>query len=198
MGGVLVFRAWQVKRIRSIPFSPQKSLFVSKPPTEALRGKIVSAEGQVEKEARDKTEPEDVKVREEILQGEKLTIGEESQAVVEFSGLVRIGLGSNTKIGFINLLPANFLIHLPTGVLDYQLFQDNMPVSVRSLHVLLTLYSGEGKIVTGEGEITLEIFTGQAKLALVDLENETNVWELKGGDRVVVDDSQRTLISSPE
>lgn len=190
---MLVCRIWQVKRIKETPFPAQRFTFASQPPSDALRGKIVLAEGLVEKKARDKEEPEESGVDEEIIQGEDLATGEESQAVVEFFNLVRIGLASNTKISLISLIPAQFLIHLPFGSLDYQLHHNNGSISIRCLHTLLAIDSGEGKVEVKEGEIVIEIFSGQARLALVDLDNHTQLWEVKGGEKIFVDDLQRTV-----
>lgn len=193
MGFVVGYRLWQVKKIKAIPFSPQQSSFVLKPPSDALRGKLLLVKGKVEKEPREKDEFEEAGAEEEILQGEKLATGEKSQAVVEFPDFAKIDLGSNSEIGFVNLAPSNFLISQSLGSVTYKLLQDNALVNVRSLHALLSFDSGEGEVTVEEEEITVRVLSGKAKLALVDLENETHVWELEEGQEVLITDAERRV-----
>jgi len=47
--GVFGVRVWQVKKARSIPFSPQESFFSLQPPSETLTGKLIKVEGEVKK-----------------------------------------------------------------------------------------------------------------------------------------------------
>lgn len=191
--GVIVFRLWRVKGAGHVSFPPQQSSFVLKPPADALKGKLLSINGSVKKELREKNDFEDVNTKEEILQGEKLVTGEKSKATVEFPDYAKINLGSNTEIGFINLIPANFLISQLLGSATYELLQDNVPFSVRSLHVLLTVNSGKSEVAISDETITVKVLSGAAKLALVDLENKTHVWEIKEGQKVLINDTERRV-----
>lgn len=189
---VLIFRIWQVKRAKNIPFSPQESSFILQPPSDALQGKLVSAKGKVEKEPREKDEFEEVELEEEILQGEKLLTGERSQATVEFQDFAKIDSSSDTEIGFINLIPSKFLISQSSGSVVYKLLDNDNSLSVRALHALVN-FSGETEVVTKGEEIKVKILSGQAKLALVDLENKTHVWKLEEGQKALIDDTERTV-----
>ena len=100
---------------------------------------------------------------------------------------------SNSEINFISLIPANFLIEQKSGKVNYKLLQDKKSVSIRSLHALLVFYSGEGEVVVEEEEIIIKILSGKAKLSLVDLDNETHVWELEKGQRVLINDTERRV-----
>lgn len=191
--GVVVFRLYQVKGAKHASFSPQQSSFVLKPPADALKGELSLFKGNVKKKPRDKEEFKDVKVGEEILQGEKIATGKKSQATVEFPTLVRVNLGSDTEIGFNNLIPGNFLISQSLGSATYELLQDNVPFSVRSLHVLLTVYSGKSEVMVSDETITVIVSSGKAKLALVDLENKTHIWEIKEGQEALVNDTERRV-----
>lgn len=194
MGAVVVFRLWQVRKAEFIAFSPQQSSFALKPPLEALTGEFISIKGEVKKEPRNKEEFETVKTEgEALVEGEKIATGEKSQATIEFSDFLRVDLGSNTEIGLANLMPANFLISQSSGSVAYKLLRNDSPFSVRSLHVLLTFNSGENEIAVEEGEIKVEVLSGKAKLALVDLDNKTHVWELNEGEKVLVDDAERRV-----
>lgn len=191
--GVVVFRLWQVKNTGHISFTPQPSSFVLKPPLDALKGELSLFKGDVKKKPRDKEEFKDVNVGEQILQGEKIATGKESQATIEFPTLVRVNLGSDTEIGFINLIPANFLISQSLGSVTYEVLQDNAPISIRSLHTLVTINSGNSEFTISEDTITVRVLSGTAKLALVDLENKTSIWEIKEGQKVLVNDTERRV-----
>lgn len=191
--GVGAFRLWQVKSAGQTSFIPQQSSFVFKPPADALKGKLSLFKGDVKKKPRDKEEFKDVNVGEEILQGERIATGKKSQAIVEFPNFLRVNLGSDTEIGFNNLIPANFLISQSPGSVTYELLRDATPISVRSLHVLLTVYSGKSEVVVSDETITDKVLSGQAKLALVDLENKTHIWEIKEGQQALVNDAQRRV-----
>lgn len=192
IAGVMTFRLWRVKDRGHISFAPQQSSFVFKPPADALKGKLLLINGSVKKEPREKNDFEDVNIKEEILQGEKLATGKKSQAVVEFPSFATVNLGSNTEIGFINLIPANFLISQSLGSVTYELLQD-APISVRSLHALLTIKSGKSEFTVNGETISVKVLSGAAKLALVDLENKTHIWEIKKGQQVLINDSQRRV-----
>lgn len=193
IGSVLVFRLWQVKKAKSISFSPQPSTFTLEPPSEALKGKLLLTEGKVKKEPREKDEFEEVSLKEEILQGEKLVTGEKSQAIVEFPDFLRVDLDSNVEIGFINLIPANFLVSQSSGSVTYKLLQNDAPINVRSLHALLTINSGESEVTVKDEEVIIKILSGKTKLALVDLENETHIWKLEKGQQVLINDIERRV-----
>lgn len=191
--GVVVFRLWQVKNTEYISFTPQQSSFVLKPPADALKGKFSLFKGEVKKKPRDKEEFKDIKVGEEILQGEKIATGKKSQAIVEFPNLVRINLGSDTEIGFNNLIPANFLISQSSGSVTYELLQGDTPISVRSLQALVTINFGKSEVTISDETITVKVLSGKAKLALVDLENKTHIWEIKEGQEALVNDTERRV-----
>lgn len=190
---VVAFRLWQVKDAGHISFTPQQSSFVLKPPSDALKGELSLYKGDVKKKPRDKEEFKDVNVGEEILQGEKIATGKKSQATVKFANILWVNLDSNTEIGFINLIPANFLINQSLGSVIYELLRDDTPISVRSLHALVTINSGKSEFTISDDTITVKVLSGAAKLALVDLENKTHVWEIKEGQQALVNDTQRRV-----
>jgi len=192
IGIVVVFRLWQVKKMPAASFFPQQSSFNLKPPTEALKGGFLTVEGDVKKEPRDKEEFETVKTEgEALIEGEKIATGEKSQATIEFPDFIRIDLGSDAEIGLANLMSDNFLISQLSGSVTYRLLRNDTTFSVRSLHVLLAFDSGESEITVGGNEIVVKVLSGRAKLALVDLDNKTHVWELNEGEEVLVDDAER-------
>ncbi|PIS09455.1 hypothetical protein COT75_01495 [Candidatus Beckwithbacteria bacterium CG10_big_fil_rev_8_21_14_0_10_34_10] len=194
VGGVMVFRLWQVEKMPVASFSPQQSSFNLKPPTKALKGGFLIIDGNVKKEPRDKEEFETVEdVGGVLIEGEKIATGKKSQATIEFPDFIRIDLGSDTEIGLSNLMSDNFLISQLSGFVTYRLLGNNNTFSVRSLHALMSFEPGESEITVEESEIVVRILSGKAKLALVDLDNETHVWELNEGEEILVDDGERRV-----
>lgn len=190
--GVFAFRIQQVKKAGNIPFFAEQPSFISQPPSDAIIGKLLSVEGRVEKEARGKDELEEIDEESDMLQGERLITKEKSKAEVEFPDFAKIDIGSDTEMSFINLLPSSFLVEQKTGEVDYKLLQDENPVSARCLHALLSFYSGEIEVGIEDGEITIWVLEGKAKLAMVDLENNTHVWQFEKDQKVLIDDATRT------
>lgn len=192
---VLGVRVWQVKKAESVPFILQESSFSLQPPAEALTGKLVEIKGEVKKEPRDGEEFKEVEEKEEILDGEKLATGEDARAMIEFPDFAKISLGPNSEVAFVNMLPSGFLIRQSRGEVDYKLLQSENPLSVRTLHLLFTLQTGESNVVTDreDGEVSINQLLGRAKMALVDLENKTHVWEIEQGQRVLIDDEERRV-----
>lgn len=188
-----MFRFWQIKTAGSISFTPQLSSFILKPPSDALIGKLILSNGDIKKKPRDKEEFNTFNIGEKILQGERLATGKKSKAVVEFSNLVSINLGSDTEIGFNNLIPANLLLRQLSGIVTYELLRDDAPVSVRSMHALVTINSGTCAITANQETVTIKVLAGSTTLALVDLENKTGVWEIKKGQEALVDNIQRLV-----
>ena len=191
--GVLGFRFWQVKKVEKTPFLPKEFSFSLQPPSEALTGKLIEVKGEVKKESRNDEEFQEVEEGKEILDGEKLATRKDSKAVIEFPGFAEVTLDSDSETTFVNLIPSGFLISQSLGSVTYKLWQDNTPLSVRSLYALLTIDSGESEVMVKEEEISIKILSGKAKLALVDLENETHIWKLEEGQKALIDNAERRV-----
>lgn len=193
MVGVLIFRIWQADKAKNIPFLSKKSSFSLQPPSEALTGRLIEAVGEVKKEPREDEEFKETEKGEQILDGEKLATGGKSKTVVEFPNFAKVSLASNSEVAFVSLLPSSFVVSQSLGSVTYELLQDDNPISVRSLHALLSFNSGESEVTVKEEEIIVKVSSGQAKLALVDLENKTHVWQLEKGQKALIDDRQRRV-----
>lgn len=193
MGIVVVWRVLMVERQEAPQFSAKESSFSLQPPLEALEGELVNAEGEVKKQSREADEFVDVDEEEQIVDGEKLNTGEESEAEIDFSDFGRLRLGSNTEISFTSLLPSSFVVNQKQGVANYKLLQDEDLLSIRILHLLLNLNSGEAEIAIENGEIIIEQLSGDSKFSLVDIDNKTHVWELEEGQKALINDAQRRV-----
>ncbi len=191
---VLGYRIYQTKKFKQISFFPQISDFKLQPPTLALTGNVEQINGEVKKRGREDKDFREIKTGEKIIQGEVLNTGEKARVDINFPGFVKLKIQPNSEIGFNDLIAEKFLISLKNGNLNYEITTDKS-ISVRSLHLLSTYMTGYGKINTNQdaGLINIEVASGSAKLALVDQENNTQVVELNAGQKVEVDDTQRTV-----
>lgn len=195
LAGVAVVVGIRIARTRTAQpptFTPSRSTFSLAPPSEALSGTLTSTIGSVEKQPRDKEDFEQVSEGEVVLQGEALRTAAGSSATLLFSDISEISLGPHAQVGLISLLPESFLIHQTSGTVTYEIIGD-ISFSVRSLHTLIQLQPGEGQMKVEGKLITLEIFSGGAKLALVDLENQTRVWSIEEGQKATINDAEGSV-----
>lgn len=189
---VFVFRIFQVKSVEKPSFSPRESAFSLNPPSESLIGRVLSVEEKVEKEPRDSEDLRVVEVGEKILQGEKLATKGGSSATVEFENFAQVTLGPNSEISFVSLIPQGFLVGQASGSVDYELIQREDSLSVRVLHSLIE-FSEEGRVEIDGDEVSVKAVSGTVKLAMVDLDNKTQVVELAEGQTALIIDSQRRI-----
>lgn len=188
----LVFRILYVQKLSSAPFIPQNSSFKLKAPSLALSGIVVDPHGDVKKQARNEDKFKPLKSGDEILQGEIVRTEKDGQVEVEFKNFGKIDMGSKSELIFVDLLPSEFLLKQVSGTVSYELKDKTKILSVRILHALFELDSGSGKITINNGEARVDLL-GQAKIAMVDLENNTQVVKLNKGQRVLIDDNKRAL-----
>lgn len=196
--GIIIFftfRIWQVKKAAKVIFTPYKSSFELAPAKEALKGKLVTIKGEVKKESRDDDEFKKVEEDEEVLSGEKLATGEKSEAEVAFENFVKMSLGPDTEVSFVSLIPASFLIRQSRGTVTYEILKDETLISIRSLNMLFEQKGGKSvfTVDSNKAEVTIEMVRGEGKIAMVDRENKTYVWEIKEGQRVLIDNKDRTV-----
>lgn len=191
----LTLRIWQVKKLPTNNFVAQISSFSFQVPEKAVSGQLVNLKDTVRKLPREGKEFVSIKENEKILVGEKLVTSKNSQVQVLFSDLATISLGSNSEIAFVSLIPESFLINQLTGRVTYEAKDDQHPISVRSLNLLLMLEKGNVLVITdaAKGETNIFSSTGQGKIAVVDLDNNTNIWQIKEGVNMIVDNNERTV-----
>lgn len=167
-----------------------KPTFTLVPPSQAVSGMLTVISGHAEKFSRGDTEYKEASSGAEILIGESVATKENSAAVTEVSGIVKANLGPTSELVFANLFPTNFVLQQKVGKIDYLVTK---PISVRSLHTLVTINSGETMINIIDTDLSITVKTGAVKFALVDNDNNTNVWNLKAGERANIDDVNRQV-----
>lgn len=169
--------------------TPEPTLALA-PPSEAVSGTLTVTSGHAEKFSRNDTEYKEASTGAQILLGESIATKENSSAVTEIAGILKAGLGPNAELVFANMFPANFVLQQRAGKIDYLVTQ---PLSVRALHSLVTISPGETTITIIDTDMSIIVKTGSVKFALVDTDNNTNVWNLKAGQRANIDDAARKV-----
>lgn len=187
---VFAFRSWQVSRIPTLPFTPETSVTTLTPPTQSLQGIILSQRGVVKKLGRGQTEFAPIDATKPILQGEIVITENYARANIRIGTIGAVILDASSEVDFVNLIPENLVIHQKEGNIQYDTTQ---PLSVRSLHMLLTLFKGSGRVTARNGLISVTISDGEARLAMVDNDNNTHVWSLTEGQTAMVNDEKQTV-----
>lgn len=116
--------------------APKASVFsIENAPSESLRGKIATMDGEINWQDRVATEPAKISSPVTIQQGEKLITGEKSSLSLDFPNAVTIEFSPQTEVDIIQTLPKNLVFSQTSGTAQY-LKTGNYPVSVRALSLL--------------------------------------------------------------
>jgi hypothetical protein len=164
--------------------------FALVPPDAAVSGILTVVSGHAEKLSRTDSEYKEASTGATILLGESVATKDNSSAMATVSGIVNVTMGPHAELVFANLFPTDFVLQQKSGKIDYTVAQ---PISVRALHTLVSIDSGEIIINSIDTDISITVKTGSVKFALVDTDNNTNVWNLKAGQRANIDDTARQV-----
>lgn len=173
---------------------PQENRFSIEPaPKQTLTGLVATMSGQILWQSRIATQPAERKDLKQIKQAELLVTGKESSASVIFKDAVTINLFSESEIEFVQTLPVNFVFRQNKGKINY-VKKGSIPLSVRSLHLLMTFTDGEYFLNTDSENHTMELTVkkGLVKAAYNNLQFETQTIEIKEGEKFVFEDDSRT------
>jgi len=168
----------------------QELTFALVPPSEAVWGILTVTSGHAEKFSRGETEYKEASTGAQILLGESIATKENSSATTDVSGIVKASLGASSELVFANLFPTDFVLQQKIGKIDYLVTK---PISVRALHSLVTIESGDTTINIIDTDMSITVKTGSVKFALVDNDNNTKVWNLNTGQRANIDDKTREV-----
>jgi hypothetical protein len=200
-GGVVGYQYFRTKQevptvVTSAAQPTPEPTFALIPPSEAVSGILTVTGGHAQKFSRNDTEYKEASTGAQILLGESIATKENSSATASISGIVTVNMGPVAELVFANLFPTDFVLQQKSGKIEYLVTQ---PVSVRALHMLVTINQG---LPAQAGDITINIIdtdmsvsvkTGSVKFALVDNDNNTNVWDLQAGERANIDDITRQV-----
>ena len=170
----------------------EETPFSRAPPARSLKGLLTVKIGDVQKYSRGGTGFQESTQSAEVLIGESIFTKHEATATVEIPQLATLSIQENSEILFANLFPENSVFLHKTGKIFYSV-ESSSPVAVRALHTLISASSSAFLVEVNDGNTTVTAQSGIVKLALVDRNNETHVWELEGGDMAKINDETRKV-----
>lgn len=182
---VLLFRYIQARS--ASPFTPQQSTFILAPPTQAITATITQTTGIVEHLTREADDYQEATPGGAVRQGESIAT-KNGTALITLGNLGTVSLMNNAEISLVHLIPDSLMFLHKAGSIDYK-----TDTSIRVLHAFVQL-SGDATISVRGPIVTVLVTQGTAKLALVDIENNTKVWEITQGQSVIVNDETRTIV----
>lgn len=194
-GGVVGYQYFRTKQNAPVVVAPAvqptpEPTFALVPPSQAVTGTLTVTSGHAQKLSREDSEYKEASTGAQILLGESVATKENSSATATVSGIVKVSMGPNAELVFANLFPTNMVLQQKSGNIDYLVTK---PISIRALHILVTIDPGETIINIIDTDLSITVKTGSVKLALVDTDNNTKIWNLKAGQRANIDDVARQV-----
>jgi hypothetical protein len=194
-GGVAGYQYFRTKQIvtpagQSPLGGAPEPTFALVPPSQAVSAVLTVTSGHAQKISRGDTEYTEASSGAQILLGESVATKENSSATAVVGGIANINMGPTSELVFANLFPADFVLQQKSGKIEYLVAQ---PISVRALHVLVTIGSGDTTINILDTDISITVKTGSVTFAIVDNDNNTNVYTVTKGQRANIDDATREV-----
>ncbi len=183
--------AFQLIRTGSSPsFVAQSSVLELNAPTAATTGTLAAQQGEVLQLLRENDQYTPATPGGTLRQGEAVATKQGAVTIVLGDAGI-ISLSDHSEISFVNLVPSAFLFRQKSGTISYEVNALN-PFSFRVLRALVTL-NGDAVVALRDTQAIVTITKGTAKLALVDTQNNTNVWDLTEHHRAIINDETRTV-----
>lgn len=191
---VFFFRIAQVRFTSEPTFTPQPITFEFQPPTNSQIAQVIAVKNDVTKIPRNATTAATIKTGDEVLVGETVTTGENSETTLQLGSSLTSSVSANTVMTFLSTVPETILVKQDQGTAIYQ-NNGEQPFSLRILHFLIELQSGNMTVTTDEKEkiVTLLLNEGTAKVAWEDKDLNSKIYTLMVGQTVVLEDTTLTL-----
>jgi hypothetical protein len=167
--------------------------FSLQPPAQAVSGSLTVLRGHTEVFAREADAYAEASTGATILVGESVATKENASAAIEIPNILKTTLEQKAEVAFANLYASNMVLQQKSGTVTYAHLGGSSPIAIRALRALVSLRSGEAVINIFDTDVSVTVKTGTVKLALVDLQNNTHVWDLAEGDRARIDDEKRSV-----
>ena len=187
----------QQKTVAKKQISTTPTFSIETPPSESLKGSIVSKTGIIFWESRIATAPSELKENVQIQQGEELLTHEKSGITVNFDQVGTIVLSENADLSFIQTLPVDFVVEQKNGTIKYTM-NGKTPLSIKIRSALITKTSGEIQITATDGDpiVLISTLQGTAKIGFNDLDYVSQVFTLREGQMYEYNSDERTAINS--
>lgn len=190
---LLTPQAQQKQNAQEIFSSSSPLLFTAEnPPNESLKGMMTALSGDIAWESRMATEPGKITAPVQLQQGEKIKTGIDGRVSVEFASVVNLVVSSQTEIEITQTLLNAFVFRQIEGTVFYEKLGE-IPLSIRTLHVLVEQESGGSTIFTDKENmfITITVKSGTIRVAYNDLNLKSRVIKISAGNRFDFNDETR-------
>lgn len=168
------------------------------PPAQSLPGNILSLTGQVNWQSRIATTSSPLVKKVNIVQGEKITTGDNSALSVGFGSGILINMSGGSDLSFIQTLPDNFVVGQDSGEIEYTNTK-NTSLAVRTGVLLVQFGSGQISVAVNKktGFVTIIVNKGQAEAAYNDLHYVSQLLAIKEKQSLIFDPVTRTVRIQP-
>jgi len=197
--GILSFVFWRQKnKLAPSPKTSYKQfkLSLTKAPSQSLKGKIVNHTNEIFYQSRTASQAAELNNFNLVVQqGEDFSTKADSTLILLFPNHVQLDLAENTDLKIIQTLPKTTVFSQLNGEIEYQTL-GNYPVSVRTAFLLTELKGNV--LITRDSEdslVTIEVKSGQAKLAYNDLDYSSHTLSLASGESFIFNYDTRQEVS---
>ncbi len=191
--GYTLFRRSPGKPIDNILQTVAKPQFsVENAPSETIKGNITQMTGKIMRESRAATESSEIKTPVILQQGEQIRTGEDGNLSVEFGKAASIKIEPKTQIDFVQTLPVSFVVSIASGSAQFKKLS-NIPVSVRSYHLLIKQEIGEMAVSLDldRGLTNIKLLSGSIVAAYNDINLTSHVDNFNAPQEISFNDSTR-------
>ena len=163
-------------------------------PSKSYRGKLTILSGDVLWQDRVATESSVVKENITVQQGEKIETNKNGNAQIEFENILKVDMYPNSSLNIIQTLPNHMVLSIDYGKLSLDTSNNNV-TAIRAYHLLVEL-NGKADVDIEDQLpiIKLKVVSGSATLAYNDLNFNTQVLKIQGGEIIEFDDSTRKVV----
>ena len=172
---------------------PSEAFSIDTPPKDSLKGIVSQMSGDVFWESRVATSPALINKLEMVQQGEEIQTGDDGKITWDFPNLLSVDVAKNSDVSLIQTLPTNLVLEQKDGQITYKKIGAS-PVSIRALHLLISVETGQIKVIFSKKKDQVEVDTenGTAKVGYEDQNNISQVVELDKNKQFLFDDESRT------
>ncbi len=163
------------------------------PPELAIDGDIAILSNTVEVLPRYSTDWVNTATKSAVLQEEQVRTDETGKATVILDDIVIVNLDTTSLVSFINLISGNLLLRQNSGDVNYLI---NKPISIKVSDTLTSMKNGELDISIDKDSdfFYMDIALGSGKIAFINNDNQTKVYNITKGDKVTYNPENTTIV----
>ncbi len=190
---VLGYRLYQVNKTPAKIFNSSPAKLELELPSQAIQGEVILIKGKIEILTRDSEEFKLASASAWLVQGERLRTQKNSQTEIKLKDIALVKLSQLTEIVLVNLIPGQLLVSQTEGKAEYKILETTGTMTVRSPNSIIEITQAEATIEVNNDQVTVQLTKGEAKIALVDLNNDTQVYQLKSGQTALINEGERRV-----